>query len=55
MRRLILPLVVIALGVVFLAHNLGYLPLWHLRRLLEVWWPVILIAVGVLWLVRRGR
>ena len=55
MRRTFLPLVVIALGAVFLAHNLGYLPLWHLKRLLAVWWPLILIVVGVLWLVRRGR
>ncbi len=55
MKRMFWPIVLIVLGAVFLAHNLGYLPLWHLKRLLAVWWPLILIAVGVSWLARRGR
>ena len=55
MKRRFWPIVLIVLGAVFLAHNLGSLPLWHLKRLLALWWPRILIAVGVSWLARRGR
>jgi lipopolysaccharide export LptBFGC system permease protein LptF len=46
------PLVLIALGVIFLLSNLGLLP--HLGPLVAHWWPLILIAVGV-WLLLRRR
>jgi hypothetical protein len=44
--------ILIVLGVVFLLHNLGVLPI-PLRELFATWWPVILILVGVSLLLRR--
>ncbi len=44
-------LVLIGLGVLFLLANLGVLP--PLGQLFTRWWPVILIAVGVMLLLRR--
>jgi lia operon protein LiaF len=44
-------LILIVLGVLFLASNLGWIP--RLGPLLHQWWPLILIFVGVLLLVRR--
>jgi hypothetical protein len=41
-------IVLIALGVLFLLHNLGY---WFLRA--DVLWPLVLIGVGVWLLARR--
>ena len=46
-RRMVFPIVLIILGVLFLAHNLGFLRFAQLRDLLGTWWPVVLIAVGV--------
>jgi uncharacterized membrane protein len=43
--------VLIILGLVFLLSNFGMLPSVH--NLLAKGWPVILIAVGVLLLIRR--
>lgn len=45
------PVVLIALGVLFLLANFGYLRLAHLIR----FWPVLLIALGVSMLVGRLR
>ena len=42
--------VLIALGAVFLLSNFGLLP--HL--FLKQWWPIILIAVGIISLARRS-
>ncbi|MFT3957087.1 MAG: DUF5668 domain-containing protein [Piscinibacter sp.] len=50
-RSLFAPLVLILLGVVFLLSNLGMLP--HLGPLFARWWPLILIAVGGMLLLRR--
>ena len=47
------PLVLIVLGALFLLSNLGVLP--HLGPLFARWWPLILIAVGLLLLSRRMR
>jgi lia operon protein LiaF len=44
-------LILIVLGVLFLASNLGWIP--RLGPLLHEWWPLILIFFGVLLLVRR--
>jgi hypothetical protein len=44
--------ILIALGVIFLLSNLGWLP--PLRSLAAHWWPVILIVVGV-WLLLRHK
>lgn len=51
MKRSFVPLLLIALGVVFLMSNLGLLP--KLGPLFARWWPLVLIAVGAgLWLRR---
>jgi LiaI-LiaF-like transmembrane region len=42
--------ILIALGIIFLLSNLGWLP----RSLMAKWWPLILIIVGVLLLIRRS-
>lgn len=55
MRRMLWPLILILLGVLFLLHNLGVLPLGALKQLLATWWPLILIAIGAAALARRGR
>jgi len=52
-RRIIWPIILVVVGVLFLASNLGYLQWGELRRVLAVWWPVILIAIGIEHLVRR--
>jgi hypothetical protein len=43
--------ILITLGALFLASNLGWIP--RLGPLLHQWWPLMLIVVGVLLLVRR--
>ena len=45
-------LVLIIVGTLFLLSNLGLIP--KLGPLLHQWWPVILIVVGVIMLVRRS-
>ncbi len=52
-RNLVPAIILIGLGVLFLAQNLGWTDL-GLGRLLATWWPAILIAVGVS-LLFRGR
>jgi hypothetical protein len=54
-RGMIFPVVLIVLGVLFLAHNLGYIGFAQLREVVGTWWPLILIAVGVSALVTRGK
>jgi hypothetical protein len=44
--------ILIGLGIIFLLSNLGWLP--GLRTLMAYWWPLILIIVGILLLVRRS-
>jgi len=44
-------LILIVLGALFLAANLGWIP--RIGPLLAVWWPLILIVVGVYMLVQR--
>jgi ribose/xylose/arabinose/galactoside ABC-type transport system permease subunit len=54
-RNLVWPIILIVVGLLFLASNLGYLQ-WHeLRSFLATWWPVILIAIGVEQLMRRMK
>ena len=54
-RNLVFPVVLIIVGVLFLAHNLGYIGFAQLRDILGTWWPVILIAVGIGGLINRGK
>ncbi len=46
MRGNVAATVLVVLGCYFLANNLGWIDvsLWHV---LKVWWPVVLIIVGV--------
>ncbi|MGO4328718.1 DUF5668 domain-containing protein [Cupriavidus sp. 2TAF22] len=48
-RGLLAPIILIALGGLFLAHNAGVLPAYITRE----GWPLILIALGAVLLVRR--
>ena len=52
-RSVIAPIVLIVVGTVFLLGNLGLLE--HPMQLLQRWWPLVLIAVGVSMLLRRLR
>ncbi|MBL8413518.1 MAG: hypothetical protein JNM42_03675 [Propionivibrio sp.] len=38
--------VLILIGALALAHNLGYLDI-NLAQLMRTWWPLILIALGI--------
>jgi ribose/xylose/arabinose/galactoside ABC-type transport system permease subunit len=49
------PMVLVILGLLFLAHNLEFLQWRQLRELLSTWWPLILIALGLAQLGRRRR
>ena len=49
------PVVLIVLGLLFLAHNLEFLQWRQLRELLATWWPLILIALGIAQLARRRK
>lgn len=51
-RNLVPAVILIALGVLFLARNLGWTD-FGLGQIMATWWPVILIAVGVSLLLRR--
>ena len=44
--------ILIALGVIFLLSNFGLLP--RFGPLMAQWWPLIIILVGVLILIRRS-
>ena len=46
-------LILIILGVLFLLHNMGLLPI-PLREIFATYWPVILILVGVSMLLKRA-
>ena len=43
--------ILIVAGLLLLASNLGYLP--RLGPLFHQWWPLILVVVGALMLMRR--
>ena len=48
------PLILIVLGLFFLASNLGWTDA-SLGHLLAKWWPLILVAAGVTMLVDRSK
>lgn len=48
------PIVLIMIGLVLLANNLGWTSL-SLGRLIATWWPAILVAIGVGRLFGRGK
>jgi hypothetical protein len=45
-------IVLIIVGTLFLVSNLGVIP--QLGPLLRQWWPLILIAIGVIMFVQRS-
>ena len=51
----IAPLILIIVGAIFLAGNLGLFSLHQLSDLLRTWWPLILILVGISGLVGSQR
>lgn len=52
---LVWPMVLVILGLLFLAHNLEFIQWRQLRDILSTWWPLILIALGLAQLARRRR
>jgi ABC-type multidrug transport system permease subunit len=44
--------ILIGLGILFLLSNLGWIP--PIRLLVSQWWPLILIIVGILVLIRHS-
>ena len=53
-QHLVTAIILIGLGLLFLARNLGWTDI-NLSRLLSTWWPLILIAVGVSLLFKHRR
>ncbi len=53
MRSQTIPLLMIAVGTVFLLTNLGIIPMSQVKALLRDWWPLVLIIVGVLQLIKK--
>ena len=55
-RNAIWPVLLIVLGFLLLARNLGFFDFAQLSAILAVWWPAILIVIGVAALVpRKGK
>ena len=52
---IVFPIVLVVLGLLFLAHNLEFIQWTQLREVLRTWWPLILIALGIAQLARRGK
>ena len=52
---IVFPIVLVLLGVLFLAHNLEIIQWTQLREILRTWWPLILIALGIAQLARRRK
>lgn len=52
--HVIAALILILVGLLFLANNLGWTNL-SIGRLISTWWPAILVAVGVGMLFGRGK
>jgi len=54
-RKFVFPVVLIVVGVLFLAYNLGYLRFSELKDIIGTWWPLILIALGIAGLLQLKR
>jgi len=54
-NRIVWPITLIVVGVLFLAYNLGFLRFAQLKEIIGTWWPVILIALGIAGLAQRGK
>ena len=51
----LLGVIIILVGLFFLARNLGWIPYHFFHFRLSQWWPVILIAVGAWFLFGKRR
>jgi hypothetical protein len=47
-------IILILVGVLFLLHNLGVLRFAQISHLLHTWWPLALVLIGVIGLMRKG-
>lgn len=55
MRFRLFPAILIVLGVAFLMGNLGIVPKEELRQFFHTWWPLLLVGVGSVMILRpRG-
>lgn len=54
-RNVVWPVTLIAVGLLFLAYNLGYIRFAELKDIIGTWWPVILIALGLAGLAQRYK
>ena len=52
-RKYVWPVVLIVVGVLFLAYNLGYMQFAQLKDIIGTWWPLILIALGIAGLAQK--
>lgn len=52
--NIVAALILIVVGLLFLANNLGWTNI-SIGRLITTWWPAILVAVGVGMLFGRGK
>ena len=52
--NLVAALILIVVGLLFLANNLGWTHL-SIGKLITTWWPAILVAVGVGMLFNKGK
>lgn len=52
--NLVAALILIVVGLLFLANNLGWTNL-SIGKLITTWWPAILVAVGVGMLFGKGK
>ena len=52
-RNFVWPIVLILVGILFLAYNLGYLKFSELKDIIGTWWPLILIGLGIAGLLQR--
>lgn len=55
MRLHIGAVILILLGIVFLLINLDIAPAVEVKKLLAQWWPLLLIVVGVVVMMRPRR
>lgn len=55
MRLHIGAVILVLLGVIFLLINLDIAPALELKKLLAQWWPLLLIVVGVVVMMRPRR
>ena len=51
----IIGVIIVLIGLFFLGRNLGWIPYYFHFGFIRHWWPVLLIAVGVWFLIGKGK